>query len=901
MKKSRAILGAVLGLALTVPLSPLTAEAAGGRWDQVDQKTRRYFVPDGQISKQRTVLSSSEKLVSTTTQAQQGRLIDSGVEKIGAVSTRDVENAAKDKVTTVPGAAEAIGNEWFEYETVKREKAYNRFYSQDERKYDLYAEQTRAAYTYQVTDKVRITETWTDPVTKQTQQNVADTNETRNEVRYSAWTETNKQIRVDAGTSTRTWGPDLVFVKVPDEQRIAKRQALTPPGGLEAGWWLMDTETFRFFVAGSTPPDGTRAATDAKAAEMRGSNEDWNLVNSETVRYFLAGATPPKGAVAANPDQKDAMVNPVNSGWLLANSELIRYFVPGITPPKDAKLADPATQAAVRAGVSEEWHLVNVDTFRNFIHGNVPPQDATRSDEKVGTDKAASGDWALDNVQSYRFFVPIPGDFENPIPPKPENPAAIVKLDAVTKYPAKAWNEYGEIRKERQGLLIRKFQPVTQVVPRTQTEITIHQAYNLQTYTTYEQRQIPVNMGGGTEMMSFQVPVKNYRWVLEEVNRTSREVPYANLEIALGDRELPSERANEVGSLAAANADRPGTFQGDSGSGGKAALVASKLREQMGANEVKASNIALTASQVEEAKRKADEQARAAAEEEKKRQAEEEAKRKAEREAAAKAEQERKAAEEAAEAAARAAAEAAQKAAEKQGKDAQKVAFTDAYNAAMAAMEASRKTLTETFSGELQNVIDMLEPFDMTKGKGKGKGKGNDKAAELEKKQADLLKDYQKKVADLAGEFEKKTKDIKDLVTLDEWKRQYQKKLADLQKEMNDKVKSMHKEVAEAIVGHVSDGGTMRTGEEANVNGQSVRAYYSHDTGRWILLGYPSKDYKGDPVILDTGINPRQNGKDTPILPEFTYNGVKLGFEVDHYTTWFFGTIHNYDARVYKK
>lgn len=698
MKKCRAILGAVLGLALTVPLSPMTAEAAGGRWGQVDTKTRRYFVPDGQVQKQTTVLGSTEKLLSSTAQTQRGRLLESGVDKVGPVTSKDVENAAKDKVTTVPGAAEAVGNEWFEYETVKREKAFNRFYSQQELDYDLFAEQTRTAHTYQVTDNVRTTETWTDPVTKQQQQNVADSTQTRNEIRYSAWTETSKKVRVDAGNRTRTWGPDLVFVKVPDEQRIAKRTPLTPPGGMEAGWWLMDSETFRFFVAGSTPPKDAKAATEAKAEEIRkgtgpsvgGANSDWSLAKSETVRYFLAGATAPAGGVAASPEQKDAMVNPVNSGWSLANSELIRYFVPGITAPKDAKLAAPEQQAAVKAGVSDEWHLVDVATFRNFIAGNVPPQNATRSGEQVGTDPSGNGDWALDHLQSFRFFVPIPGDFENPIPAKPENPAPIVKLDAISKYPAKAWNEYGAIRKERQGLLIRKFQPVTQVVPRTQTEITTHQAYNLQTYTTYEHRDIPVNTGGGLEMMTFQVPVKNYRWVLEVVNQTARELPYANLQIALGDRELPSERANEIAALATADGDRPTSFQGDSGSGGKSDLSASKLREKMGANEVKASSIALTAAQVEEARKKAEEQARQQLEEANKKKAEEEAKRKAEREEQARLERERKAAEEAAAKAAEEAARAAAKAAEEAARAAANAADQAAKAAAKAAEEAAR-------------------------------------------------------------------------------------------------------------------------------------------------------------------------------------------------------------------
>lgn len=889
MKKSRAILGAVLGLALTVPLSPLSAQAAGGRWEQIDHQTRRYFIPDSEITKQRQVLSTSEKLISSSTQTQKGRLIKSGADPVGAVTYQDVPNPDKDKVTIIPGAAEQIGDDWVEYETVQREKAYNRFYTQNENKYDLYNEQTRTANTYQITEKVRITESWTDPVTKQLRQHVTDTTETRNEVRYSGWTENNKQIRVDAGTSPRTWGPDLIYVKVPDEKRIAKRQPIVPPGGLAAGWFLVNTETFRHFVAGTTPPDGVRPATEARAAEMRTTGDEWVLVNSETIRFFHQGTTPPQGGVAASPEQRDAMVNPVNSGWILANSELIRYFVPGPTPPKDAQLADAQKQAEMKAGVSSEWYLVNVEHIRNFIHGNVPPQDATRSDEPAGFDPILTGDWALNHVQSFRFFVPIPGDFENPIPPKPDNPAPIVKLDAITKYPEKAWTEYGEIRKERQGLLIRKFQPVTQVVPRTQTEITIHQAYNLQTYTTYENREIPVNLGGGTEMMTFQVPVKNYRWVLEEVNRTYREVPYPNLYIALGERELPAERANEVGALASANAERPSTFKGDAGSSGKATLSAAKLREQMGANAVKASEAAMTAEELEEAKRVAEEQVRQAAEEERRRQAEEEEKRKAEREAVAKAEQERKAAEEAAAEAAREAARKAEEEAAKKGRDAQEKLFKDAYEAAKKAIEDTRKQLTQSFKDSIGSVLDMLDPF--TSGKDKLDSK------HLEKNWKEIEKNFEQALKDLEKSYEDRLKNAKDTVALTEILTQYQKDIAAKQAEMNQKIKEANNQIGRAILEHVSKGGTMRTGEQADVNGQSVKAFYSHDTGRWIIFGYPSQDYKGDPVIIATGVDPRKSGKDTPIK-DFTYNGVKLSFLVDYSWHIFYSV---YDATIVKK
>lgn len=62
---------------------------------------------------------------------------------------------------------------------------------------------------------------------------------------------------------------------------------------------------------------------------------------------------------------------------------------------------------------------------------------------------------------------------------------------------------------------------------------------------------------------------------------------------------LPQEDREEVyhtistgvSSLTAANAERPGTFQGDSGSGGKSALNAGKLRAKLGANQVKPSAV----------------------------------------------------------------------------------------------------------------------------------------------------------------------------------------------------------------------------------------------------------------------------------------------------------------------
>jgi len=879
MKKSRAILGAVLGLALTVPLSPLTAEAAGGRWDQVDVKTRRYFVPDGQIEKQTTVLSSSEKLVSTTTQTQQGRHLQSGADAIGGVTTKDVAAPAKDKITTIPGAAEAIGNEWVEYETVKREKAFERTYSQQEKKYDLYAEQTRTAQTFQVTDQIRTVETWTDPVTKQTQQNVANSTQTRNEIRYSAWTDSSKQIRVDAGTSTRTWGPDLIFTKVPDEQRVAKRTPLTPPGGMQAGWWLIDTETFRYFVAGNTPPSDAKQATEAKGNEIRegtgpslgGANSDWVLVNAETIRNFVKGSTPPQGSVAANPDQRSAMLDPVSAGWILSNSELVRYFVPGNTPPKDAQLANPDQKASIDAGVTNDWYLVNVENFRNFMAGNTPPQDATRSKDPANYDPSGNGDWALENIQRYRFFVAIPGDFENPIPNRPVDPARELIKEEVVQHPDKAttFEEPNNISSWREGLLIKRSYPRYRLTPQTLVKTYQHWAQQLETFTTYENRQIAANLGGGTEMMTFQVPVKNYKWVPTKTHQTKEVSPLEDYKQKIADVPLPTLRASELTALAAANGERPSSFQGDSGANGKVALTAAKQREQMGANQVKASNIPLTPEQIEEARRKAEEQARQELEEENRRKAEEEAKRKAEREAQARAEQERKAAEEAA---AKANAYAVRIDAKANVLPEEKLKSTTAITRSVGDLKLEAGRLYEVkaeglakYSGDTvwdttpdnqhahrfkalivtANKVTAVLPY----GKGTGISIDGDTYA------GSALKfifedDYDGNNVGGTG-----------------W---------------NVKVTSSEKAKSpKALYDAVLADGDVQEGEE-NVSGKSLKVYYSRNTGRWVMFSYDKENGQGLGKVFAEGTNKivKGQGEKDVVIGDFAFNGKNLRFAV---------------------
>ncbi len=900
----------LLGLSLIVPVGSAFA-AETGEWRSIGVKKRSYFVPDGDISRQRTVLSASEKLVSTVSETERGRWLSSGVEKLGTAATKDVADPAKDKVQIIPGAAEPVGNDWVEYETVRRQKALQRTYTQQEQTYSLYAEQARKKHTYQVTEKVQIVETWTDPVSKQQQRNVVDTTETRNDLRYTGWTETGNKLRVNAGTSTRTWGPELVYTAVPDEQRV-KRSPLTPPGGMSAGWWLTDNETFRYFVAGSTPPGDARPATAAKAAEINknagtalgGANSDWALIGAETVRYFLAGAKAPEGGVAANPEQRAAMLDPLSAGWIMANSELIRYFVPGATPPKDAQLASPDQKAAIDAGVPNEWYLFNVKNFRDFVAGAVPPEGSTRSNQQAGSDPIQSGDWALDHLQSFRFFVPLPGTFENAIPDIPPQPEP--RFVYGQPFPDLAQERDPEItlKSWREGLLIKREQTKVRTAPQYRMKTEIPRGWTQITFTTYENRAVPIHTDGKVEMVNLQVPVKNYDWKLVEfaAKEPVRERYSEDWREVLVTK-LPDLRASEISSLAAASGERPSSFQGDSGSGSgsNTALAAAKLRNQMGANAVKASEVALTAAEIEQGRKKAEEEARQRAEEEAKQRAAEEAERKRQREEEARKDQERRAAEAAAEAAARVAAEAAERAAQKAAEEAARDAL-DKIAAANAAKDQILKTAIAQaafgdvvkaagydFGSRIDSVLDKLTPFNL----------GNEAQKEIDKRKKELLKDYDDKLKDLEKDYDKKAKDIKDLVALNALQQEYQKKLNDLKKSMDDKVKDTHKLVSEMLVKHVDKGGTMRTGEEPNVNGKSVKAFYSHDTGRWVLLAYSDKDYKGEVTVLDSGNAPRMNGKDTPILPEFNFNGVKLTFKVDYTSYWPFGS--SYDARVDKK
>ncbi|GEM_PF-5193419 len=81
---------------------------------------------------------------------------------------------------------------------------------------------------------------------------------------------------------------------------------------------------------------------------------------------------------------------------------------------------------------------------------------------------------------------------------------------------------------------------------------------------------------------------------------------------------LPSEDREELfhrfalglSALSSATSDRAGIFKGDAGSSGKAELAGSKLREKMGANAVKASQVPLTQAELEEAQKKAEEDAK---------------------------------------------------------------------------------------------------------------------------------------------------------------------------------------------------------------------------------------------------------------------------------------------------
>lgn len=361
-------------------------------------------------------------------------------------------------------------------------------------------------------------------------------------------------------------------------------------------WKLHSSETIRAFEPGKTPPTGGKPASPAEAKALNDAasgkvSHEWQLFDTKTIRFFQAGGGAPQGGVPATEAQKAEMLRPADSYWKLVDEQKHRYFVAGANAPEGVQVSN-----------------------------------------RPASDPFAGGGWRLVTTDQVRFFAPFPTGLENPYPPMPKNPAPEVILEGISMYPALATKEFvGDVRRDRLGLLIRSWQHQIERTPRTQKETTIYRAYSTESYMAPEPRTFSISHGGYSELVPYTAQVKNYRWVLKETDRKSRELPYADHIRQLGEKIIATTRSNEVGALADANTTRPGTFQGDSGSGGKATLTAAKQRETMGANEVKPSNIVLTAAQIEEARQKAEEENRKRLEEEARQRDEEEARRKAER------------------------------------------------------------------------------------------------------------------------------------------------------------------------------------------------------------------------------------------------------------------------------
>lgn len=261
-------------------------------------------------------------------------------------------------------------------------------------------------------------------------------------------------------------------------------------------------------------------------------------------------------------------------------------------------LSTPALAQAPNLG--PDWELVGSRKVKTWVPHPTKPGD---------------GKWELVDFNTYRIFQE---NLKNDRPDMPAPPAPQIERGPVKQ--GKSYEEKGEIERVRKGLLIHKYQTIYTVTPQTQTETTIHKGWKLTEFIRQEERSRALRTKYGLYDITFKVPVTNYRWDLIETGRTSRELTLEPIRVSRVVELLPPERTSEVSSLAKAEANRPTVFRGDSASKGKAALSASQLRQQMGANQVKASDLALTPEELEEARRLAEEQARQAAEEERRRQ-----------------------------------------------------------------------------------------------------------------------------------------------------------------------------------------------------------------------------------------------------------------------------------------
>ncbi|MNK51495.1 hypothetical protein D3C87_704040 [compost metagenome] len=279
--------------------------------------------------------------------------------------------------------------------------------------------------------------------------------------------------------------------------------------------------------------------------------------------------------------------NGAQSGhWLDVSESVFRWEAPS---PASASLEPEAPPAASVPDLGPDWELAGSRKVRSWV-----PHPAL----------SGGGTWQLVDFNKYRLFQE---SLVNPAPDMPASPAPDVLLGPIKK--GRPYEESKGIERVRKGLAVHKYQTLVTVTPQTRTETTVRKSWTLSEFTRTENRSRALRTKYGLYDLSFQVPVLNYRWDVVELGRSSRE---ATLEPSRTSRVvelLPPERASEVSALAAAGGDRPGVFRGDAGSGGKASLSGSKLREQMGANHVKASD-ALTPEQLEAAKKHAEEETR---------------------------------------------------------------------------------------------------------------------------------------------------------------------------------------------------------------------------------------------------------------------------------------------------
>ncbi len=254
-------------------------------------------------------------------------------------------------------------------------------------------------------------------------------------------------------------------------------------------------------------------------------------------------------------------------------------------------LLAPTPALAQAPDLGPNWELVGSRKVKNWVPHPTKP---------------GSGKWELADYNTYRIFQE---NLANPAPAMPAPPQADIQKGPVSK--GKPFDEAKDIARVRKGLLVHKFQTIVNVTPQTQTETTINKGWTRLEFTQVETRSRALRTKYGLYDISFQVPVTNYRWDEIEIGRSQRELTLDPIRVSRVVELLPPDRTSEVSALSAADGDRPGSFRGDAGSEGKASLNASKLRQQMGANQVKASEIALTPEQIEEARQKSEAEARA--------------------------------------------------------------------------------------------------------------------------------------------------------------------------------------------------------------------------------------------------------------------------------------------------